>query len=224
MSGPECLSQYHPRAKTFLLSLREESLYSLQQRKSVDFRLAIRAKYTQQTKRIYTLKFINYKYEVYKYIYIFFFASGTYTKNKHGLHKGVYIGSNFLFAFQELSNGENDLIFNAAPSCDDVIQVIRLCSDQALLGNRLLETAASVAHDRVSGTGSNKGESNLFLRSFRSFSNCNCTSVGEKAFCIGWVACVLLQVIGFVSATRHNLVFLTTALTTWYANDMDFLV
>lgn len=58
----------------------------------------------------------------------------------------------------ELSNGEHELIFNAAPSCDDIFQVIKLCSDQALLGNRLLETAGNVSNERISGTGSNKGE------------------------------------------------------------------
>ena len=46
----------------------------------------------------------------------------------------------------------SDLTVNAAPSCEDISHMIRLCPDYSLLGNRLLDTAASLVSDRSAGT------------------------------------------------------------------------
>ena len=41
------------------------------------------------------------------------------------------------------------LILKAAPSWDDIIPVIRLCSDHSLLGTRLLENATALLNVRA---------------------------------------------------------------------------
>ena len=46
----------------------------------------------------------------------------------------------------------SDLTVNAAPSCEDISQMIRLCPDYSLLGGRLLDTATSLANERAAGT------------------------------------------------------------------------
>lgn len=46
----------------------------------------------------------------------------------------------------------SDLTVNAAPSCEDISHMIRLCPDYSLLGNRLLDTATSLVSDRSAGT------------------------------------------------------------------------
>ncbi|XP_048583501.1 spatacsin [Nematostella vectensis] len=75
-----------------------------------------------------------------------------------GFLNDIILHSLRVYTGEELSGSSDDLIFNAAPSCDDVTQVIRLCSDQALLGNRLLDTAVDHANDREeAGSRDNKG-------------------------------------------------------------------
>ena len=46
----------------------------------------------------------------------------------------------------------SDLTVNAAPSCEDISHMIRLCPDYSLLGGRLLDTATSLANERAAGT------------------------------------------------------------------------
>jgi len=54
---------------------------------------------------------------------------------------------------EDISGREySDLTVNAAPSCEDITHMIRLCPDYSLLGNRLLDTASVLVSDRVSGT------------------------------------------------------------------------
>ncbi|XP_078373747.1 spatacsin-like isoform X3 [Oculina patagonica] len=54
---------------------------------------------------------------------------------------------------EDISGREySDLTVNAAPSCEDISQMIRLCPDYSLLGGRLLDTATSLANERATGT------------------------------------------------------------------------
>lgn len=63
-----------------------------------------------------------------------------------------------------VSAGENfELIFNAAPSCDDISYVIRLCSDHSLLGTRLLENATTLLNVRASSVPPQAGNFLIFL-------------------------------------------------------------
>ena len=59
----------------------------------------------------------------------------------------------FFFFFADISGREySDLTVNAAPSCEDVSHMIRLCPDYSLLGSRLLNAATALVSDRVAGT------------------------------------------------------------------------
>ena len=61
----------------------------------------------------------------------------------------------FLYSTQpsDISGREySDLTVNAAPSCEDISHMIRLCPDYSLLGGRLLDTATSLANERAEGT------------------------------------------------------------------------
>lgn len=51
----------------------------------------------------------------------------------------------------------SDLTVNAAPSCEDISNIIRLCPDYSLLGNLLLDTATSLVNDRTAGTAPSGG-------------------------------------------------------------------
>ncbi|XP_020621148.1 spatacsin-like isoform X1 [Orbicella faveolata] len=54
---------------------------------------------------------------------------------------------------EDISGREySDLTVNAAPSCEDISHMIRLCPDYSLLGGRLLDTATSLANERAEGT------------------------------------------------------------------------
>ena len=58
----------------------------------------------------------------------------------------------------ELSEEEfDDLIVNAAPSCDDISHMICLCPDYSLLGDNLLDTANSLASERVTSATPSEG-------------------------------------------------------------------
>jgi len=54
---------------------------------------------------------------------------------------------------EDISGREySELTVNAAPSCEDITNMIRLCPDYSQLGNRLLETVTSLINDRATGT------------------------------------------------------------------------
>ncbi|PFX34693.1 Spatacsin [Stylophora pistillata] len=54
---------------------------------------------------------------------------------------------------EEISEKEySDLTVNAAPSCEDISHMIRLCPDYSLLGSRLLDEVSSLVNEYASGT------------------------------------------------------------------------
>lgn len=54
---------------------------------------------------------------------------------------------------EDISGREySDLTVNAAPSCEDISHMIRLCPDYSLLGSRLLNAATALVSDRMAGT------------------------------------------------------------------------
>ena len=55
---------------------------------------------------------------------------------------------------------------NAAPSCEDISHMIRLCPDYSLLGGRLLDTATSLANERAEGTTLRGGNYHWFVKSY----------------------------------------------------------
>ena len=62
------------------------------------------------------------------------------------------INSNVVLLVDISGREYSDLTVNAAPSCEDISHMIRLCPDYSLLGGRLLDTATSLANERATGT------------------------------------------------------------------------
>ena len=77
----------------------------------------------------------------------------------------VLISKHFIYFLVDISGREySELTVNAAPSCEDITNMIRLCPDYSQLGNRLLETVKSLVNDRATGSALSGGWSFSFRR------------------------------------------------------------
>lgn len=57
----------------------------------------------------------------------------------------------------------SDLTVNAAPSCEDISHMIRLCPDYSLLGSRLLDEFTLFANERAAETTLTEGITFFFF-------------------------------------------------------------
>lgn len=75
----------------------------------------------------------------------------------------VLISKHFTYSLVDISRREySELTVNAAPSCEDITNMIRVCPDYSQLGNCLLETVKSLVNDRATETALSGGWSISF--------------------------------------------------------------